>query len=552
MFIPRLIWFLLQCFFFCILFSEFICATNFPRGEGDYRHLYRPLCVGIKVNDNEHVLSYFMGMVEELRYPKDRMHILFFASKPNSISEWMKQFPRGFYRLTLLSDKFENWREEALLFGRSKSCGFVLIMDSDCFLLRDSLRQLISLDKLAVSPLLVSPCGGQSNVHGLLGDEFVSGRAKNAVQVYYSNGPLLIDLSRMDSSYLTFDQNNILNYRGSGDPIDVFAFSAFAMNIPIFFSNLHNYGFYIGSNALSKTEHMAVFGTFLADWVSNVGPMPFPVSSALQPWYPVPIKFGFDRIYLINLQRRPERLAKMREVLRLVGLDFNRFEAVDGQNLTGHELSTIRFLPGFEDPYFKRPMKKGEIGCFLSHFKVWEDIVQNGHQRAIVLEDDVRFSPNGTLILKRIIEDLTRTRLEWDLIYLGRKRIVSDEAFVPGHRFLSSVAYSHWTLGYAISGTGARKLIAARPLERLLTLDEFLPIMYNRHPNAKWSAHFSPRDLRAFAAFPSVVEPERYTNQPGYVSDTEGSEVMGEFEGDSGDVVDVGHGSFAFETKEEL
>ena len=56
--------------------------------------------------------------------------------------------------------------------------------------------------------------------------------------------------------------------------------------------------------------------------------------------------------------------------------------------------------------------------------------------------------------------------------------------------------------------------------------DEFLPIMYDWHPNAEWMGSFPRRNLRAFTVYPLVVEPERYTNQPGYVSDTEGSSVV--------------------------
>ena len=91
---------------------------------------------------------------------------------------------------------------------------------------------------------------------------------------------------------------------------------------------------------------------------------------------------------------------------------------------------------------------------------------------------------------------------------------------------MSTVGYSYWTLGYAITLEGARKLLAARPLDHLLALDEFLPIMYGQHPNLNWSAHFEPRDLRAFALYPVAVEPERYTHQPGYVSDTESTEII--------------------------
>jgi len=88
------------------------------------------------------------------------------------------------------------------------------------------------------------------------------------------------------------------------------------------------------------------------------------------------------------------------------------------------------------------------------------------------------------------------------------------------------VAYSYWTLGYAISLDGAKKLLAARPLQRLLALDEFLPIMYNQHPNPSWSGRFETRNLHAFALYPMAVQPERYTHEPGYVSDTEASPVV--------------------------
>jgi len=49
--------------------------------------------------------------------------------------------------------------------------------------------------------------------------------------------------------------------------------------------------------------------------------------------------------------------------------------------------------------------------------------------------------------------------------YLGRKRLhESDEPWVPGSRYLVRAGYSYWTLGYLLSQSGARKLLAARPL----------------------------------------------------------------------------------------
>ena len=35
-----------------------------------------------------------------------------------------------------------------------------------------------------------------------------------------------------------------------------------------------------------------------------------------------------------------------------------------------------------------RAMSKGEIGCYASHFSIWQDMVDRGVRQAIVLEDD--------------------------------------------------------------------------------------------------------------------------------------------------------------------
>lgn len=34
----------------------------------------------------------------------------------------------------------------------------------------------------------------------------------------------------------------------------------------------------------------------------------------------------------------------------------------------------IKMLPGYKDPYHGRPLTKGELGCFLSHYKIWKEV----------------------------------------------------------------------------------------------------------------------------------------------------------------------------------
>ena len=56
------------------------------------------------------------------------------------------------------------------------------------------------------------------------------------------------------------------------------------------------------------------------------------------------------------------------------------------------------------------------------------------------------------------------------------------ERWVKGVSDLVHPGYSYWTLGYVLSLSGAQKLLQAEPLNKMLPVDEFLPIMFNKHP----------------------------------------------------------------------
>jgi hypothetical protein len=86
----------------------------------------------------------------------------------------------------LLSEETADWREEALKFGRAKHCDFVLLVGTDSLLLRDTLRHLISLEKVVVTPLLHSPFGTYSNAQELkLQEEFTQREKLSFVRVFY-------------------------------------------------------------------------------------------------------------------------------------------------------------------------------------------------------------------------------------------------------------------------------------------------------------------------------------------------------------------------------
>lgn len=57
----------------------------------------------------------------------------------------------------------------------------------------------------------------------------------------------------------------------------------------------------------------------------------------------------------------------------------------------------------------------GEIGCFLSHFLIWEKMVMDKLNVVLVLEDDIRFEPYFRARALDLLEE-ARNIGGWDLM----------------------------------------------------------------------------------------------------------------------------------------
>lgn len=235
---------------------------------------------------------------------------------------------------------------------------------------------------------------------------------------------------------------------------------------------------------------------------------------------------GFDEIYLVNLRRRPDRRERMLFSLNELEIDVKVVDAVDGNALNSSDIKIlgVDLLPGYYDPFSGRTLTKGEVGCFLSHFYIWKEMVDVQMDKALVFEDDVRFQANFKRRVLRLMEEVEQVELDWDIIYFGRKQVnPGNEEPVEHVRNLVVADYSYWTLSYAISLQGAQKLLNAEPLSKMLPVDEFLPIMYDKHPNEDYKSHYPNRNLQAFSTRPLLVQPCHYAGDPQWVSDTETS-----------------------------
>ncbi|GCC35546.1 hypothetical protein chiPu_0014031 [Chiloscyllium punctatum] len=457
--------------------------------------LLRPrVQIAIIARNSAHGLPAFLGRVERLSYPKDRL-CLWVATDHNVdnttaiLREWLVNVQALYHSVEWRpmdepksyfdemgpkhwsDSRYEHvmkLRQAALNSARDRWADYILFLDADNFLINpDTLNHLIAENKTVVAPMLDSR-----------------------------------------SAYSNF-------WCG--------------MTAEMYICNKEHYGFLQVPLKLTSTmqDEMDSFTHVHLEIMVNHPPMEPSKYLSVAPKYPD--KMGFDEIFLINLKRRPDRRMRMLNSLHEQEIACKVIDAVDGRafNSTQVKALGINMMPNYEDPYSGRPLTKGEMGCFLSHYNVWKEIVDRGLQTSVVIEDDLRFEIFFKRRLKYLMKEVEKVALDWDLIYIGRKRMQVDhpEKSVPGVRNLVEADYSYWTLGYVLSLQGAQKLIDAKPFTKMLPVDEFLPVMYNKHPVSEYMDHFENRNLRAFSAEPLLIYPTHYTGDPGYVSDTETSTV---------------------------
>ena len=94
-------------------------------------------------------------------------------------------------------------------------------------------------------------------------------------------------------------------------------------------------------------------------------------------------------IYVINLDRAPDRLAHMSAQMQQLGLDWQRIPAIDRQGADAAAMAA-NFGVGRATRLF--PVALGDICCSLTHRAIWLHLCGSGAPAAIVLEDDAILS----------------------------------------------------------------------------------------------------------------------------------------------------------------
>jgi glycosyl transferase family 25 len=99
--------------------------------------------------------------------------------------------------------------------------------------------------------------------------------------------------------------------------------------------------------------------------------------------------------YLINLERRPDRLRTMTAQLAGLQIPFQTVVAVDARNMPD-DVANRNFAPG--GPL--GPLPKGDKCCTLSHMRAWSMFLSSGDSHGLILEDDVALDSDAAVLLR--------------------------------------------------------------------------------------------------------------------------------------------------------
>jgi GR25 family glycosyltransferase involved in LPS biosynthesis len=262
-------------------------------------------------------------------------------------------------------------------------------------------------------------------------------------------------------------------------------------------------------HGLNLPEHVVEELKAKLDFYKEVTPPPLKRASSQPNLANKDLLLGNDQVYVINLDRRRDRRQRISAVMDKLGVAFKRVPAVDGSSEITEKYRRhhkIKELPDYVQSRNGRSLTKGEIGCFMSHYRIWKDVLaKNYTSQVIVLEDDASFVPQFRSKLAETMAEMERLSLDWDLLYLGRRILTYDEKWVDDSRRLVHIGYSLWTTGYMLSPRGASILTKEEPLSKMVPVDEYLSIMFGGHPDVTVTRHFRNRNLRAYSVHPLLI-----------------------------------------------
>ena len=174
----------------------------------------------------------------------------------------------------------------------------------------------------------------------------------------------------------------------------------------------------------------------------------------------------FDKIYLLNLFKRKDRLVSSKDRLDKLNIKYEVFNGTDGTVLN-------KILQNLNNPNFTNP---SYLGCAISHLSIYQDAILNKYDRILILEDDNLINQN--------INSYNFTIPDWsDLFYLGYIPLNDDCSMwdysfgIQGHNFICDKIFKPtnlWGLfAYGIKSDLMREMVNLYNQEFPMEIDRY-------------------------------------------------------------------------------
>ena len=190
-------------------------------------------------------------------------------------------------------------------------------------------------------------------------------------------------------------------------------------------------------------------------------------------------------IYVINLARRPDRLAAIADRLAAADLNFERIEAIDAQSTPDETIDRY-----FGSDAALGPVAKGDRCCTLSHLRFFDRLAKSPDEHALVLEDDAVF--DGEALRPVLEKHWLPSGIELLKIEaygpMGRKVIIGRQRQCSSGLSIARLHSRHTgAAGYIISRSLAAWLLAeinlwTMPIDHLLFNPQASPVFDKLKP----------------------------------------------------------------------
>lgn len=194
-------------------------------------------------------------------------------------------------------------------------------------------------------------------------------------------------------------------------------------------------------------------------------------------------KFVNAPVFVISFPERRRR-SEISKRLASLGIEARFFDAVPGSSLKDEQKRP--FLESGRELWSDGPLRDGAMGCSLAHFGVWRTILDEGHDAAVVLEDDAIAIPSSSGIILDRLNKLYERRDQLDLVFLHRRwnrpsvRVDGTGSGEPG---LVVPRYSDLgAISYFMTARCARQLLS-RPDRYRFEVDKIMHHWWRMHPN---------------------------------------------------------------------